>query len=73
MLNIQSATAEIRQGKKEEEDRKKKPQDKNIISASATPGGHIDRNLIGFDLSVIQQAHIIRGMPICEMCMQNIS
>jgi len=27
------------------------------MSASATPGGYIDRNLIGFDLSVIQQAH----------------
>jgi len=29
MVNIQSATAENRRGKKEE-DRKKKPQDKNI-------------------------------------------
>jgi len=38
MVDIQSATAEIRQGKKEE--RKKKPQDDNIMSASATQGGH---------------------------------
>jgi len=37
MVEIQSATAEIRQGKKE---RKKKPQGKNIMSASATQGGH---------------------------------
>jgi len=38
MANIQSATAEIRRGKKEEE--RKKKQDKNIMSASATQGGH---------------------------------
>jgi len=34
MVDIQSATAEIRRGKK------KKKQDKNIMSASATQGGH---------------------------------
>ena len=33
MVDIQSSTAEIRRGK--EEDRKKKPQGKNIMSASA--------------------------------------
>jgi len=37
MVDIQSATAEIRRGKKEEG---KKPQGKNIMSASATQGGH---------------------------------
>jgi len=42
MVDIQSATAEIRRGKKEEEDRKKKPQSKNIMSASVTQGGHND-------------------------------
>ena len=36
MADIQSATAEIRRGKKE----RKKKQDKNIVSASATQGGH---------------------------------
>jgi len=36
MVDIQSPTAEIRQGK----ERKKKPQGKNIMSASATQGGH---------------------------------
>jgi len=36
MVDIQSATAEIRRGKKEE----RKKQDKNIMSASATQGGH---------------------------------
>jgi len=36
--DIQSATDEIRRGKKKE--RKKKPQGKNIMSASATQGGH---------------------------------
>jgi len=39
MVDIQSATAEIRRGKNKER-RKKKKQDKNIISASATHGGH---------------------------------
>jgi len=39
MIDIQSATAEIRRGKKIER-RKKKPQDENIMSASATQGGH---------------------------------
>jgi len=37
MVDIQSPTAEIRRGKKK---RKKKPQGKNIMSASATQGGH---------------------------------
>jgi len=40
MADIQSATAENRRGKK----RQKKGQDKNIVSASATHGGH--ENLI---------------------------
>jgi len=35
MADIQSATAEIRRGKKKE----KKPQGKNIMSASAKQGG----------------------------------
>jgi len=39
MVDILSATAEIRRGKKKEE-RKKKPQDENVISASAKQGGH---------------------------------
>jgi len=43
-LDIQSATAEIRRGNKEEEERKKKkPQSKNIMSASATQGGHTEQ------------------------------
>jgi len=40
MVDIQSATAEIRRGKEEEERRRKKPQDENIMSASAMEGGH---------------------------------
>jgi len=36
MADIQYATAEIRRGKKKE----RKKQDKNIMSASATQGGH---------------------------------
>jgi len=38
MVDVQSATAEIRRGKKE--GRKKKPQDENIMSASAMQGSH---------------------------------
>jgi len=37
MVDIQSATAEIRRGIKKE---RKKPQDKNIMPTSATQGGH---------------------------------
>jgi len=36
MVDIQSATAETRRGKK----RRKKKQDKNTMSASAMQGGH---------------------------------
>jgi len=38
MVDIQSAAAESRRGIKEED--RKKPQGKNIMSASATQGGH---------------------------------
>ena len=40
MVDIQSATAEIRRGIKKIEDKRKKPQGKNIMTASATQGGH---------------------------------
>jgi len=42
MVDIQYPTAKIKRGKKKkkEERRKKKPQGKNIMSASATQGGH---------------------------------
>jgi len=39
MVDIQSATAEIRPGKKEDI-KKEETTDKNIMSASATQGGH---------------------------------
>jgi len=38
MVDIQSAAAEIRRGLKK--DRRKKPQGKHVMSASATQGGH---------------------------------
>jgi len=47
MVDMQSATADIRRGKKIEERKKKKPQDKNIMSASATQGGH--KNQLGIE------------------------
>jgi len=37
MVDIQSAAAEVRRGKKKD---RKKSQGKNIMSASATQGGH---------------------------------
>jgi len=40
MVDIQSVTAEIRRGKKKEK------QDKNIMSASATQGGHNEQNTV---------------------------
>jgi len=41
MVDIQPAAAEIRRGiKKEQEDRRKKPQGKNIMSTSAMQGSH---------------------------------
>jgi len=41
MVDIQSPTAEIRRGKKKKEERrKKKSQGENVMSASATHGGH---------------------------------
>jgi len=39
MIDIQSATAEIRRGKKERK-KKKKPLGENIMSASDRQGGH---------------------------------
>ena len=41
MVDVQSTAADIRRGKKR---RKKKPQGKNVMSASATQGGHINNN-----------------------------
>jgi len=41
VVDIQSAIAEIRRGKKEERRRrKKKPQDENVMPASAMQDGH---------------------------------
>jgi len=40
MVDIQFEIAEIRRGKKKKKKKKNKLQDKNIMSASATQGGH---------------------------------
>jgi len=40
MVDIQSATAEIRRGIKNRQKEREKSQGKNIMSASATQGGH---------------------------------
>jgi len=46
MVDIQSVTAEIRRGKKNKEIKKKKPQGKNIMSASAMQGGHLSYSYV---------------------------
>jgi len=51
MVDIHSATAEIRRGKNKEEERKKKP-DKNIMSASAMQGGH---NYLIFNTVIVKK------------------
>jgi len=58
MVDIQSAMAEIRRGKKE---RRKKKQDKNIMSASATQGGH---NKWYSDIIVIVHRAVKTAKPI---------
>jgi len=50
MVDIHSATAEIMRGKKRR--RKKKPQCKNIMSASATHGGHKNNKKQNTDCNV---------------------
>jgi len=49
MVDVQSATAENMRGKKKNR-RQKKPQDKNIMSASAMQGGH--KQLLGLLICV---------------------
>jgi len=51
MVDIQSATAEIKQAKKK---RKKKPQGKNIMSASAMQGGHNEASILQYQTSLTQ-------------------
>jgi len=40
IVNIQSVITEIKQGKKRKKKQKEEEQDDNIMSASATQGGH---------------------------------
>jgi len=42
MVDIHSATAEIRRGEEEEEEEEEETTGKNIVSASATQDGHKD-------------------------------
>jgi len=45
-IDIQSATAENRRGKRRKTRKKKKPQLQNVMSASATRGGHWENNVL---------------------------
>jgi len=78
MVDIQSAMAQIRQGKKEDERRrrrrkKKKPQDENIMSASAmhpvfsaSHGQHSSDLHSKFALRPTQHAWKYGRHPICD-------
>jgi len=58
MADIQSTTAEIRRGKK----RKKKPQDKNIMSASATQGGHKNLGIVLMTTNHVRYAKCLAAL-----------
>jgi len=60
IVDIQSATAEIKRGKKKKErSRKKKPQDENIMSASATQGSHNKCYDVGLYICHCDYGHVI--------------
>ena len=61
MVDIQSPTAEIRRGKKKE--RKNKPQGKNIMSASATHGGHNNVCELAYEVLVSKNLNILTTIP----------
>ena len=51
MVDIQSATAEMRRGKT----KKKKKQDKNIMSASVTQGGHKILDIMKLTMKILER------------------
>jgi len=57
MADIQSAVADNERGKK----RKKKPQDKNIMSASAMQGGH--KNVAVLVQDSVKSPKLTRTLP----------
>ena len=63
MVDIQSAAAEIRRGIKKEEEDRKKLQGKNIMSASATQGGHNKVRVAAAELPQLmsQNTNVWRG------------
>jgi len=68
MVDIQSAAAEIRRGKKIEG--RKKPQGKNIMSASATQGGHKNESKHN-EMGPVRQNPIqstVRSVRMCVHC-----
>jgi len=68
MVDTQSATTEIRQGKKEEERRRQKLQLQNIISACATQGGHNNWTLHASWASSWRRCEHSTPMHIESMC-----
>jgi len=60
MVDIHSATTEARKKKKKE----RKKQDKNIMSTSATQGGHNYQFAVGYILTVFSGLPVIRVVHI---------
>jgi len=63
MADIQSAAAEIRQGKKEEERKKNKRQDENIMVCPIPQGDH-NNTICYVDIQDTQNRHNMEG-PRC--------
>jgi len=67
MVDIKSATAEIRRGKKIEEERKNDTS-KNIMSTSAMQGGHNESK--HSEMDPVRQNPIQRTVSSVHMCVQ---
>ena len=70
MVELQSTTAEIRRGKKER--RKKKPHGKNIMSTSATQGGHNKDMGLGLHAHQKQSSDVF-AVPVLSVRLQCMS
>jgi len=73
MVDIYSATAEIRRGKNERKkvERRKKP-DTNIMSASATQGGH-NKKYVPWNVYLPNAVSIPYHMPKQQVAMYGIT
>jgi len=66
MVEIQSATAEIRRGQKKtkiKKEERKKAQGKNIMPASATQGGHKEQRVVVYSYIDFSKAFDVVSHP----------